>query len=393
MKVLFVNTSDNIGGAAVACKRLMDALACTGVEVRMLVRDKETDDNRIVSVKALWQKAVERILLLPFVGFSWRRSWTIDANLLGTDITGTEAFQWADVIHLHWVNQGFLSLKDIEKIAKSGKKVVWTMHDLWPLESIWHYNSWSDGEKGNALIRCLEKYIMEQKKKAYGNANITFVTCSRWLMNQVTDSVLLKGNRICSVPNPIDTKVFFRNDKMEARKSLGLPVAPKLILFVSQKLTDERKGARFFIEAVNKLHGVEVVVLGSHGEDIAAALKCKTHVIGYVSNQKKIAEVYSACDVFVLPSLNDNLPNTIMEAMACGVPCVGFDIGGIPEMIDHMQNGYVASPRNVEELAEGIVFCLSDDNHKRLSDASVEKVARAYSQETVASRFIETYEI
>lgn len=391
MRVLLVNTSDNIGGAAVACKRLMDALTLAGVEVRMLVRDKATDDSRVVSVGAMWKKAVERIMLLPFVGLSWRRSWTIDANLLGTDITKTEPFQWADVIHLHWVNQGFLSLHDIEKVARSGKKVVWTLHDLWPLESLYHYTSNTDVKEKGGMLSWLERQTMKRKQKAYGDANVSFVACSRWLKNQVADSELLQGNSICSVPNPIDTKVFFRNDKLKARQSLGLPADKKIILFVSQKLTDERKGARFFIEAVNRMQGVEVAVLGGHGEDIAAALHCRTHVLGYVSNQDEIAKVYNAADVFVLPSLNDNLPNTIMEAMACGVPCVGFSIGGIPEMIDHLLNGYVAPPCNVELLQKGIDYCLSEENSQQLSDACLDKVAKTYSQTSVANRFMAIY--
>ncbi|MBQ0058082.1 MAG: glycosyltransferase [Bacteroidales bacterium] len=391
MKVLLVNTSDNTGGAAVACRRLMEALTLGGAEVRMLVRDQETKDPRVSHVRAPWQKAVERILMLPFTGFSWRRSWTIDVNWLGVDVSDCEAFRWADVIHIHWVNQGFLSIGSLQKIAHSGKRVVWTMHDLWPLDSIYHYEQ-SD------RMPWLARHTMRRKLKAYGNCGVRFVTCSRWLMNQVTDSPLLAGNSITSIPNPIDTAIFHASDKKALRSRLSLPADGRIILFVSQKLTDERKGARFFIEAVNRLcaepsddgNPVTVVVLGSHGEDVASAIHTECRVLGYVTDQQRIADIYGAADVFVLPSLNDNLPNTIMEAMACGTPCVGFDIGGIPEMIDHLQTGYVARPKDVTDLTDGIRYVLS--NSERLSEASVAKVSKVYNQAVVAQKYIEVYE-
>ena len=383
MRVLLVNTSDNVGGAAVACQRLMKALLQSGIEVRMLVRDKQTADDRVTAISARWQKAVERVMMLPFTGFSWRQSWTVDVNWFGKDITRCEAFQWADVVHLHWVNQGFLSVSDIARIVRSGKRVVWTMHDLWPLESIYHYEQ-------PMKMPWLETQTMRRKLNAYAGCGVRFVTCSRWLMNQVTDSPLLKGNTITSIPNPIDMTVFANREQQEARKRLGLPAEGRIVLFVSQKLTDERKGARYFIDAVNRLgRDVTVAVLGSHGDEIARAISTGCVALGYVSDQDRIVDVYNAADVFVLPSLNDNLPNTIMEAMSCGTPCVGFDIGGIPEMIDHLENGYVAHARDVDDLTKGIRYVL--DNHDRLGTEAVGKVRREYNNETIAKRFIEVY--
>lgn len=382
MRVLLVNTSDSIGGAAIACRRLMDALTRNGVEVRMI-----TAPHR----RGFICKALERVMMLPFVGFSWRKSWTIDVNWLGTDITNTDDFKWADVIHLHWVNQGMLSVGQIGKIAHSGKRVVWTMHDLWPTEGVYHYKHSPDNTETSWGIALLNRNTMRRKLKAYGNAGVRFVTCSEWLKGQALDSRLLDGNSITSIPNPIDTGVFYSDDKAAARRQLDIPEGCRLVLFVSQKLTDERKGARYFVEAINSMKDVHVAVMGGSGEEIAGQLQCTTHVLGYVREHQRIANVYRAADVFVLPSLNDNLPNTIMEAMACGVPCVGFGIGGIPEMIDHKKNGYIAEPRNVQQLAEGIAYCLAEENRSRLSDECTKKVADTYSQKAVAEKFIDLY--
>lgn len=434
MKILLLNTSDNTGGAAVACSRLMDALHANGVEVKMMVRDRSVDDRRIVGVCRRWwrrlldsitpggcfAKAMERLLLLPAVGFSWRRVWAIDANIMGTDITRSVEFRDADVVHLHWVNQGMLSMDDISKIMKSGKRVVWTMHDLWCATALCHYaGDCTEFTNPEGCRRCpltggkssLAKRTWKEKKKTYARSRaagkpLTFVTCSEWLGRQVRKSSLLCDYEVVSIPNPIDTSVFQPKEKTAIRKSLGLPTDGKVILFVSQKVTDERKGAPYFIESMKVLAAsapdlkdkLTVAVLGGHSDDVVAAISSeenggwKGYSFGYVMDRQKIVDIYNSADCYVLPSLADNLPNTIMEAMACGVPCVGFDIGGIPEMIDHESNGYIAVPGDSADLAHGIFYCLDDGNKQRLSDACVEKVQRTYSERAVAEKFMTLYE-
>ena len=134
-----------------------------------------------------------------------------------------------------------------------------------------------------------------------------------------------------------------------------------------------------------------IAILGGHAEDVASKLPLPTFPLGYINDERKIVSVYNSADIFVLPSLEDNLPNTIMEAMACGVPCVGFKVGGIPEMIDHKRNGYVASVRDSTDLAEGIEWVLAPIRHEELSKEAVRKVSQQYSQHSVAMKYIEVY--
>ena len=156
----------------------------------------------------------------------------------------------------------------------------------------------------------------------------------------------------------------------------------------------------YFVDAVRTLadqhpemkENTMVAILGGHAEDVAAQLALPVHALGYVSKPQRIVEVYNSADVFVLPSLEDNLPNTLMEAMACGVPCVGFQVGGIPEMINHQQNGYVAKFRDVDDLAAGIRYVLDEADYAQLSKQCVMKVAHSYSQQSVANRYLEIYE-
>lgn len=411
MRVLIVNTSEKTGGAAVAANRLMDALNNNGVKAKMLVRDKETEDITVVglprSLKLQWNFLWERWCAFWHLHFSNLHLWEIDMAAAGSDITKLREFQEADVIHLSWINQGMLSLKGIRKILKSGKPVVWTMHDLWPATGICHYARGCN-RYGSSCGNCpllphkgskndLSAQVFRRKKELYQHCNISFVSCSRWLEKQAKSSGLFVGQRVTNIPNPIDTHVFCPMDKAEARLRAGLPADKHLILFVSQKVTDERKGMKYFVEAIDKLvaqypavkDNTAIAILGGHSEEVTLTLP--SYSLGYVSDEKRIVDIYNSVDVFVLPSLEDNLPNTIMEAMACGVPSVGFKVGGIPEMIDHQKNGYVANYRDTNDLAQGIHWVLEEADKELLSQACLQKVSHNYSQHAVALRYIEVY--
>ncbi len=413
MRVLIVNTSEKTGGAAVAANRLMEALNNNGVKAKLLVRDKVTDDITVVGLKqTLWRQLPflwERFVVFLHTHLSRHHLFDIDIANAGIDITRMREFKEADVIHLHWINQGMLSLKNIRKILDSNKAVVWTMHDIWPASSICHYSRGCNYFKsrchncqllpGGGSDNDLSSKIWAAKKRMLADRSIQFVTCSRWLEGEAKRSALLVGQSITNIPNPIDTRVFTVNDKRESRMTAGLPLDKRIILFVSQKVTDKRKGMEYFIEAMEKLvaknpqmkDDTAIAVLGGHAEDVAGQLPLPTFPIGYVNDERKIVAVYNSADVFVLPSLEDNLPNTIMEAMACGVPCVGFKVGGIPEMIDHRRNGYVASVRDSADLAEGIEWVLAPMRHEELSLEAVKKVNLRYSQHSVAMKYIEVY--
>lgn len=413
MRVLIVNTSEKTGGAAVAANRLMEALNNNGVKAKMLVRDKATENITIASLPhsplLQWHFLWERWRAFWHLHFSSVHLWEIDLACAGSDITKLREFKEADVIHLSWINQGMLSLKSIRKIIKSGKPIVWTMHDIWPATGICHYargcNRYASACGNCPLLphkgskHDISNKVFRRKKELYQHSNIYFVTCSKWLERQAKKSALFTGLHLTNIPNPIDTRVFYPHDKAEARLRAGLPDDKKIILFVSQKVTDERKGMSFFVEAIDKLvarhpemkENTVVAILGGHSEDVAEKLSLPAFPLGYVSDEKTIVQIYSSADAFVLPSLEDNLPNTIMEAMACGVPSVGFKVGGIPEMIDHQKNGYVANYRDADDLAQGMYWVLEEADAEVLKSNSLQKVAHNYSQHAVAMNYIEVY--
>ncbi len=414
MKVLIVNTSENRGGPAVAAKRLMQALSRSGIQTKMLVRDKTTNSPWVTAVKEtrlnIAKFAWERLCICAANGFSRKDLFATSIANTGIGLTKLPEFDEADIIHLHWVNQGFLSLKSIRDILESGKPVVWTMHDMWPCTGICHYSHGC----GNYLQGCgrckfinngrasndLSRKVFKKKAKTYAKAsNLSFVTCSQWLKRKAEESPLLAGRDITSIPNPIDTRLFSKRDKHEARRLLGLPDDKKLVMFGSVKLTDKRKGIDYLVEAcrifVNKYPekagAIAIATVGLSSEALQGKLPFEIYPLPYTADEKQMAAIYNAADTFVTPSLEENLPNMVMEAMACGTPCIGFDVGGIPEMIDHLHNGYVAGYKSASDIAKGIKWMLFQDSYEGLSEAAIRKVRECYSERNVAKRYIEVY--
>ena len=422
MKVLIVNTSYDAGGAAVAARRLMEALRQNGAEASMLVRDGDAGDKVLVLPcrwLARWHFLWERLVLLVRLGFRRKHLFDIDAGISGTDITRLRVFREADVIHLHWVNQGMLSFSDLRKIIRSGKPVVWSMHDAWPSTAICHLtlgcrqftsqcrqcqylaptpnpSHRRGGEDGSAWLA----KVWKRKQRLIQEGDISFVACSRWLESEAKASALLRGQHIVSIPNCIDTRVFCPGDRLEARREENLPEDRRLVLFVCQRVTNAYKGMDYLIEACRRLaeehpemkDEVSVLLLGSHADEVASQLPFPTIAVGYVNDEQRMARLYRSADVFVLPSLSENLPNTIMEAMACGVPCLGFRVGGIPEEIDHQRTGYVARYRDAEDLAHGLHWLLYEADGKALAKECVRKVEQCYSQAAVAVKYTEVYQ-
>lgn len=411
MNILIVNTSERTGGAAIAAQRIAKAIRTTkGQDVKVTFLSAER------GLKAKLRKALECLVVFIHNGFSKNNMFSISIANTGTDITKTKEFKDADVVHLHWINQGMLSLDVIRKILQSGKPVVWTMHDMWPFTSVCHNTTTCtqfhsrcqhcglfDHKPILPFMKDLTTRVFDKKSKVYSSAKITFVGCSRWISNQASRSTLTKGHKIISIPNTLDTDIFAPGNKIEARKGLNLPLEKYLILFSSRRVTDLSKGINYLYEAILLMlnqypelrERIGLVVLGGKAEETkngqTDVIQRISHYIDYTSSETKLSEIYNAVDMYVTPSLQDNLPNTIMEALACGVPCVGFSTGGIPEMIDHKLNGYVAQYADTEDLKNGIYWTMQHTDSEHLKTHARQKVLDTYAPAIIASQYYETY--
>ena len=321
MRVLLINTSERIGGAAVAASRLMESLKNNGIKAKLLVRDKQTDQITVVSLnynwRMIWKFVWERIVIWKANRFKKENIFAVDIANTGTDITSLPEFQQADVIHLHWINQGMLSLKNIEKILASGKPVVWTMHDMWPCTGICHHARECTRYQqecgncpfihGNGSRKDLSYRTFRKKQELYQGRHINFVTCSHWLEGLAKKSALLAGHTITCIPNPINTNLFKPHNKQEARNRCQLPQDARLVLFGSVKITDKRKGIDYLVESCELLAEkhpelkteLGVVVFGKESQQLANLLPFKVYPLDFVSNEHQLVNIYNAVDLFV----------------------------------------------------------------------------------------------
>lgn len=296
--------------------------------------------------------------------------------ILGTDISSHHSVEQADVIYVHWILNGFLSIESLIKLAKLGKPMVFVLHDMWTFTGGCHYSF--DCRKytnncGNCPILKEDKekdrsfYLFQEKKILFNDFNnIYFITPSIWMKNNALEASLLKGKTIQHIYNPVSEK-FYPKAEIEG-KYITKSKTKKIIGFGANYIDSPYKGFKFLFEALKLLalkdqnHSFEILVFGGNlSEEIIQKIPFKVNYTGFLKTEEDICEAYNSMDVFVISSLADNLPTTVLESLKCGVPVVGFQTGGIPEMIDHLHNGYLAADFSAEELANGIIYCIENN--------------------------------
>ena len=408
MKICLVSQSDGKGGASAAAYRLHQGLRQFGVDVNMLVEDKQRDDLAVLSPKSKiakgWAKLVPTLDGLPLLLYPHRESNIYSVQWLPDQVSARIAGIAPDIINLHWVNAGYVQ---VETIAKFKKPIIWTLHDMWAFTGGCHYN----GECDRYTKSCgscpqlhsnsdwdISRLLWQRKAKAWKHLHLTIVTPSVWLAERARASSLFQGLRIEVIPNAVDTQVYKPVDKKIAKHLLGLPQDKNIILFGAANATkDPRKGFHLLLPALQRLSlsnqdQIEIVVFGSSQPSNPPDFGFKTYYLGKLYDDISLSLIYSAADVFVAPSIQDNLPNTIMEALACGTPCVAFNIGGMSDLIDHQQCGYLAQPFITEDLAQGISWILENtERHHQLTVTARKKVENNFTLKIQSNRYLTLY--
>ncbi len=408
-KFLILSSKDIVGGAARAAYRLHEAMLLIGADSEMLVQTKYGNSNSVIGAQSLTAKRLASGVFLldqiPLRSYPKRKVAFFSPQWV-PEITALQvARRSPDIINLHWVNNGFLR---IETLKQFQAPIIWTMHDMWPFTGGCHYSAGCDRYSegcgrcpllGSVKEKDLSHRVWRRKAENWKDLNITIVALSNWLADCARRSSLFGGFPVNVIPNCIDPSVWKPVDKDIARHKLNLPKDKKIVGFAAFRAAwAERKGFHMLMPALEILKQsnleseLELAILGASQNKSMMDLATKTHALGEINDNLTLALFYSAIDVFVLPSMEDNLPNTIMEALACGTPCVAFDIGGVPDMIDHEVNGYLCRPFESQDLADGISWVLEDDDRRKgLSDNARQKVIANYAPKVIAHQYLDLY--
>lgn len=421
MNITHLNATDLSGGAARAAYRLHRSLGELGVRSRMLVHYKSSDDPNIHI--ALRQRS-------PFdkLRYRWRkdrldremrryiakRPGLFSAQMLPNLFDLAAIPPDTDIIHLHWICGEFISIEAVGRLAKLGKPLVWTLHDMWPFTGGCHYSDDCNaytincgacphllGQDPRGFINPedindndLSLHVFAQKQKYWQNLPVTFVAPSQWVGDCVKQSRLFRHARVEVIHHGLDLGKFQPHAPATARQLLGLPAEPKLIVFGAMNSTaDPRKGFQLLLPALQQLaqhdNRAELVIFGSN-ETPGAALPFKTHVLGAINDDAKLSQIYTAADVMVVPSLQETFGQTAAEALACGTPVVAFDATGLKDVVDHRVNGYLARPFDPFDLAAGMAWVLAQPA-AALRPIARAKATHAFDQTHCAQNHIDLY--
>ena len=418
MRILFVSTRDLGGGAALAAYRLAVALQKQGHEVRMLVQTKTSEDDFVVAYDSLISPQIFMKIIRKIKNkwYSWltlsnskkRTLESYEKNPYDIHLGNVYIYknlkevlkqEQYDVLHLHWVD-AFVRPSDLLKIQKP---IIWTLHDCTyftggcphPFGCKGYINRCdltTDCEMvGVKWMQCCIKQNVAQKQKLYGKREeIHFVAPSHWMAQKMRESALLRDMKISVIPNCIDTNLFTKMEKPIAKQELGLSMHKRYIAYGAMNaLVDKNKGYDLLQKAISGIDipDIELLIFGATG-DQSLDFGLPVTYMGNVDN-RNMPFLYNAVDVMLVPSRFENLPNVILEAMACGTPVTAFAQGGCVELINHKQDGYLAQPYDTDDYRTGILWCLV--NSRKCSQKAIEKVNQNNSMSIIAQRYMHVY--
>ena len=408
MNVLHINYWDDHGGAGKAGYRLHLGLWRMGIESRLLVKRKVTTDPNVAEIMPPTTRWWQRLAELVSDRGTERLGWQYLYYPSSFRLLHHPWVQQADVVNLHVTHTNYFSHTVLPCLSRE-RPVVWTLHDMWAITGHCVHSldcaRWQTGcgkcpylADYTALRRDTTAWLWKVKRWLYQRSRLTLVTPSRWLGDLARQSPLLAGVDVFVIPNGVDTDVFRPADKALVRQALGIDAESRVVMFGAANPEDSRKGGHLLLAGLNRLaptlmRQITLLIVGRGGDDWQAKCDFKVLAVGPVVNERFMAMCYAAADMFVLPTLADNLPNSLLESLACGTPCVSFGVGGVDEVVRPDETGYLAWPGDAYDLARGITLLLTDHSLRcRLSTRCREVAVREYAVEVQAQRYRELYE-
>ncbi|MCK4797080.1 MAG: glycosyltransferase [Spirochaetes bacterium] len=418
ISVAIVNTHDIRGGAARAAYRLYKGLKSINIDSKMIVREKKLNEKDIIKIRkkrSNYDKVEEEMINSIQLNYINKNRSDISNTLFsftypGYDISKVDVLRNSDIINLHWVSF-FLSIDSIKKIIDLGKPIVWTLHDQLAFTGGCHYSSgcfqYKEDCKECPQLResqyDIPFYNLKKKIEIFKKENITVVCPSKWLADLAKESKLFKNFRIEIIPNSVETDIFKPIEQKTVKQKYNLSEDVITILFVAELISEKRKGFQELLEAfiiceknsyIKKLieeKKLKLICIGNVGKNFRK-IKIPIINLGYKKDNKELVNAYNAADIFVLPSLEDNLPNTMLESMACSTPVISFNIGGMKDVIIDGKNGKIVTAYNTEEFAEAIIELVkNNDLRKSMSLRCREYALNNFQLKHQANRYIKLF--
>jgi len=406
MKILIVSTYDSHGGAPRAARRLHSALLEIGHESKMLVFQKLSDDYTIIGPTSRLERVTNFFrIYIDAIPIKLRRKKPESLFSVGllpnaTLIQKINRLK-PDLVHLHWIGGGMLRFEDIENIKAP---IVWTLHDNSPFTGGCHI-MWDCEKYKDSCGACprlfsvkendLSRWIIQRKlKHSQYLQKAIIVGVSQWISRCAKESKVFSRNRVNTIPNPLNTNIYYPIPKQMARNLFQLPQERRLVLFGAISSTsDINKGFRELCVALDLIKtDVDIVIFGASAPEALPSLPHKIHYAGILYDDQSLAILYSACDVVVVPSRQESFGQTASEAMSCGTPVVAFATTGLLDIVDHKINGYLAEPFNSLDLATGIDWILNNEQYPDISRLARDKCLRVFNDHIVAKKYVAIYQ-
>ena len=415
IKVLHLTNNDVLGGAARYVMRLHESLIDNGVDSKILVLQKESDSGHVMQIsRNRYLKKMSHFFdRIPTLLYKNKNKFS--SGIYGKVSQGQIKNIEFDVLHIHWITDGAISIKSLKNLSSIGKPMIWSILDMWPFTGGCHYDNNCD-KYSNTCGACpelssksnydLSSFLLSQKMKYYSKMDFTIIAISNWLRKCILNSASMKNKDVHVIHPCVNTNLFRPVNKIHSRDLFLLPRDKKLILFGAVHSTsDPRKGYKYLLKAIkilernaSQLNKFELVVFGATTSKLLNQIKSKVHYIGRlksgfgIHDDASLAALYSAADVTIVPSIQEAFGQLAIESMACGTPVIGFTETGLDDIINHKIDGYLAKINSPEDISNGIKWIFDHDDYSKLSISASDKIKKMFSYKKSSEQCINLYE-
>ena len=384
------------GGAALATHL---ALRKRGIHSKMLFLAGVHDDS--LGLYSFADNACRKSLRLAIttldrlVPVAYRKRIQLySPGLFGQRLTKHPLVRAADLIHLNWVNHGFVDVAELQELKKP---IVWTMHDMWPFTGGCHHSMGCTKYRqrcgacpvlGSNREEDLSARVHRRKIHALSAVGVSWVGVSAWMAEQARSSAVLRGQAVHVIHSGIDTERFQPCNRASARDELNLPQHQRLVLLGAHDLHSPFKGVGYSIEALGSLNPDYTVVTFGRGSLSPGTLRQPVIDLGFIADPRRMALAYSAADVFLATSVAEAFGKTLAEAQCCGTPVVAFNSTGPRDIVEHGVTGYLAAAFDASDVAAGIEYCLT----RAFDRAAIRARAERFSIAHCTEQYVNLYE-